>query len=259
MRTRSVLVLLLLSVALSARAGDVAKNPRVHVESAARPGVNITGRNPLAVVALYEGVFADLSAYYLSGVAAAGYGADLFSNPGAGEDYSGYDLLIVTTADNWWGGAFAAQAALFAAYMDGGGKVVIVGQDWLFGIDDDQFAIDYLGMSSRDDDLNPDDPGDLNWSGTPGGPLEGQSETLSPCFVVNHWYTDRIVPASQGLVTWSSPASTEPSEGGCIGENGLLSTVEFGCGSQSVVGDLIEWQLTTDTEAGTFSSVKALY
>ncbi len=257
---KTVLVLVgLLSLASIGLAADIAKDPLVAVEGSYAPRSDLVSRGNMAVVSLFEGVFTDVSAYYLAGLSAAGHTVDHLTDPGGTADYSAYSLLVVLSSDNWWGSAFGAEALALAAYMDGGGHVIVIGQDWLFGIDELGFAVSYLGLEGRTHDLNVNDPGDLEWTGTSGGPLDGNSGSLSVCFDANNWYTDLIEPASQGLVTWSSPMAPTPQEGGCVGERGILSTVEFSCGSYDVIGDFLTWHLTTPTAPSSFSDVKSRY
>ena len=258
---KAIIFTCVMLVASFALAADIAKNPNIHSEGTYRAGYDIihSDRAQTAVVSMYEGVFEDVSGYYLAGMAAAGHIADYHADPMGAVDYSGYELVLVSTADNWFGTDFGTEIPVLAAYMDAGGKVVIIGQDWLWGSGDYGFASSYLGMAGASEDVNGNDYGSLTWNGTAGGPLVAQGGSFVPCFTSNGWYTDAITPSNQGLVSWSSPFAPGPQEGGSIGSNGMLSTVEFACGSVDVVGHLTAWWLTTAHEESNISDLKSRY
>ncbi len=257
---KAIVFTFVMLVAGIAIAADIAKDPNVTVEGSYRPGIKLINndRATIAVLSMYEGTFLDLSAYYLDGMTAAGHVADYYPDPLGGIDYSGYDLVLVSSSDNWWGSDYSTEIPVLSSYMDAGGKCIIVGQDWLWGSGDYKFAEDYLGMSSAIEEINAMDDGPLDWTGTAGGPLEGLSGSISPCFESNLWFTDQIDATTQGLADWRSPTSPDTRSGGCVGANGMLSSIEFGCGSD-VVGKLLSWWLTTASEESNFSEVKSRY
>ena len=258
---RAIVFLGILTLASVALAADIAKDPSITIDGVYTPSTDIINadRAATAVISLYEGTFTDLSGYYINGLTNAGHTVDYFPDPMGGAPYGDYDLALVTSSDNWWGTNFALEIPALSTYMDAGGKVIIVGQDWLWGSGDYGFAIAYLGMAGAMEDVNGNDYDALTWNGTAGGPLNGQTDSYIPCFASNGWYTDTIDPASQGLAMWGSPFAPGPQEGGCVGATGLLSSVEFGCGQFDAVGYLAAWYLTTATEPASFSSVKSLY
>ncbi len=243
----------------AAMAADIAKDPAVYVEGVYTPGDDINNRGDVAVVGLYEGTFTDLSGYYLTGYSNAGYTPDLFLDPLGGVDYSSFLQVLVSTSDNWWGTDFGTEIPVLAAYMDGGGRCIVVGQDWLYGSGDYGFASTYLGMAGAVEDLNYGDEGMMDWTGTAGGPLDGLADSLLPCFEANPWFTDMVDPSAQGLAMWGTPMAPGPQEGGCAATTGMLSTVEFGCGNIDVVGNLAAWFTPTATEEASFSTLKTLY
>jgi hypothetical protein len=153
------------------------------------------------------------------------------------------------------------EQAAWRSYMDGGGLVILVGQDFVYGSGDLALLTGYFGVASVVEDLNYNDPGLMNWTGTAGGPLDGLAGSMMPCFAANPWFTDQVNPAggAAGVATWSSPLYPAGAQGGAATLYSLFSAIEFGCGSVDVVGHMTFWFQPTATENASISSIKALY
>lgn len=252
--------LALILLAVPALAVDIAKDPAVVIEGSSTVYENVMNRGDAAVVSIIDGTFSDMSAYYAAGLTAAGYAPDVIFDPLGGGDYSAYLIVICDTGDMWWYPTNGFPSADFMAYMDGGGKFAMIGQDFLYATGEYGFATAYLGMGSVIEDTNYSDAGQLDWTGTAGGALEGMSDSMLPCFASNPWFTDAVTPTSTGVCMWGSPMAPGPQEGGSATTYSLLSTVEFGCGGVDVVGAIAAYLFgSTATDATSISSVKSLY
>lgn len=252
--------LALLMMALPVFAMDIAKDPAVYVEGTQQYNENITGRGTAAVAVIYDGTFFDGSAYYVAGLGNAGLTADVYYDPAGGVDYSGYDVVVADCGDNWWYSLnYPAEINAWAAYCDGGGSVFLIGQDFLYGSADYTFPTVYCGMASAFEDVNYNDISAMTYVGSAGGPIEGLSDTMLPCFEANPWFTDDIVAATQQLCEWTTVDFGGPYGGGSCAAAGVFSVVEFACGVTDVVPGVVYWYNPTATQDKSFGEVKTLY
>lgn len=223
---------------------------------------NILGRSDYLVVSVTAGTFTDLGPAYVDALG----GADLVYDPAGtlGASIPGHHIVFVNTTDNWWGDGWdvTADEAALMAFLDGNGKLLFVGQDYIYfrgyytG-----FPQYYLGVAGVTQDLASND-WSLDWTGTLGGALVGQAQSVLTCFAANGFYTDEIVPAFQGLVMWSSPSQPTPVEGGSevIGRT-IFSTVEFACGELEPViqGIMTHLWYCSPVEAASWGRIKDMY
>ncbi len=237
---RFVLVLLALAViAAPTLAADIAKLNDVYVEGVVtnhQNNIDAENPGPALVVSIIAGTFTDLAPTYAAALGAAGETpVDLLYDPmGAWPPVGGYHYIQVTTSDLWWSGYFlASDESVLASYIDGGGCMTLVGQDYLYqrGFYTG-FPMTHLGLGSAFEDANFGDTF-IDYFGTAGGPIDGIVGSAAACFAANPYFTDDITPAVQGLVTWSS-ATWGPAEGGCVMGQAGLSTVEFGCDAANI-------------------------
>lgn len=262
---RIALVLLAAAVIVTPALGaDIAKGPNV-VEGVYTQYQNSVGnRADALVVSVIEGVFTDVGPTWVGGFVAAGYSADLVYD--AVPSLAGYQCVLVDFSDNWWLTNWSGvDESTLAAYQDGGGCVFLVGQDFLYGRPGYAgYPANYLGIAGAYEDANYNDAGLLEWFGSTGGPIDGLSGSMYPCFSANPWFTDEIYPASQGFVTWISPLYG-PAEGGSVNatKKGAFSTVEFGCGTQT--GEVVAAVMTNlcggivPTKDASWGQVKGLF
>jgi len=261
MRVAFVLVAALM-LAGSAMAADVAKGPE-YIEGTVVDYTDSYNRGDVLIVSLIDATFTDVSPVYASGFAANGHTADTVYDPaGAWPDMSGYTTCLVSTSDLWWTYDFTGDLAAAGSYIDGGGCLWLVGQDFLYAASTGgmNFAMTYLGLAGVVEDVNYGDEDPLEWFGTAGGPLDGMYAVMLPCFASNPWFTDDVTPAGQGLADWSSTLGS--GQAGCVTDfNTMFSAVEFGCDSTTindVVGALLEGVCggVIPVEEGSWGSIK---
>jgi hypothetical protein len=267
---RVVLVLLaVLLIAGTAVARDMAKNDQV-IEGVYTPHSNqMDAENPgsALVASIIAGTFTDLGPAYRSALQAAGENpVDLVYDPmGNWPALAGYNSVTVTASDLWWSGYFlASDEQVLASYLDNDGCVFVIGQDYLYQRGSlAGFPTTHLGIAGAFEDANYNDPDTMNYDGTAGGPLEGISGSMLPCFTANPWFTDEIYPLTQGLVTWDTPLYG-PAEGGSVFNKAVFSAVEFGCDDAGALNAAVAGLLSVcggvvATEDASWGQVKGLY
>lgn len=256
-----IAALAMLALAMPALAVDIAKDPNVVIEGTNFGHDDVIVRGDAAQVNLLDGIFTDLSGYWAGGLSAAGYTPDIYYDPAGGIDYSTYLIVIADCSDNWWFSMnYPMEPNAWRSYLDGGGKMVLVGQDFLYGSGDLALLTGYFGVGSVVEDVNYNDSGNMTWNGTAGGPLDGLSGSMLPCFASNPWFTDDVNPAggNDGVAIWTTPMYPN-GEAGAATMSSIFSVVEFGCGSVDVVGAMDAYMGGIATENTSMSTVKALY
>jgi hypothetical protein len=263
-----IVVALLAAFALvgSATAADIAKGPE-YFEGTPQQHTNQLLQGDALIVSIIAGIFSDQAPAYQAALAANGKAADVIYDPyGVWGDTSAYDLVLISTADNWWDTDYSADMMMAGNFLDEGKSVWIIGQDCHWGDFTgtlDAFVTTRCGAVQVIDDVN---AGDINMTilGTPGGPIGGLVDAFSACFASNDWYTDEVVPLVQGLVIWSSESASGV-EGGSVSPDGLCtySAVEFGCGN--ILNQVVEGLLTNcggiviPTHESTWGQIKNQY
>lgn len=245
MRVAFVLVAALM-LAGSAMAADVAKGPE-YIEGTVVEYTDSYSRGDVLIVNVLAATFTDLSPVYSAAFAANGKTADVVYDPaGVWPDMSGYTTCLISTSDNWWDSYdYTGDFAAAGSYVDGGGCLWVIGQDFLYssGVYGGLiFAQTYLGLAGVVEDINFGDDSPLEWFGTAGGPLDGMTSAMLPCFASNPWFTDDVTPATQGLADWATLLGS--GQGGCVTDfSTMFSVIEFGCDApmiNDVVGALLE-------------------
>jgi hypothetical protein len=262
---RLVLCLAVLALSTSAFAADVAREDDVYIEGVPGNYEDEIGRGPSLVASIIQGTFTDHGPNYVAALDAAGMPADLIYDPGGNwPPMDDYCLVLVTTSDMWWNyGPWPQEDAVLDAYMTDGGTCIVVGQDYLYsrtmGING--FPMDWLGVAGANQDPAFGDP-DLNYDGTPGGPIEGVSGYLNSvgCFADNPFFTDEIMPMMTGMGVWTSAQMPFPVEGGSSTPVSCFSTMEFACDLgtlNDIVYLLVYWLgMPTPAETTTWGAVK---
>ena len=114
-----------------------------------------------------------------------------------------YSIVVVLTGENWWSAPQnidPADETVLADYLDSGGNLLIVGQDYMYGAHPTMgacsgFPYDYLGLDHCYQDvlwgLNTADI-----SGSVGGIFEGESATIDSAnvFISNPFFPDCADP-----------------------------------------------------------------
>ncbi len=251
-------------------AADIAKDPDVIYEGTFTSYSDHYGdRANALVVSVIEGVFTDLGPVYADALTSLGYSVDLIYDPmGTWPDMSGYEFVVVDHSDDWWGTGWLVDQdeAALAAYLDSGcGGLLMVGQDYLYFRGTNMgFPMDYMGVCDYIDDVNYADESMMYWDGAAGGPLEGLSDAMLPCFEANDWFTDDITPCTAGMAIWYTDVYPGAYGGGSAEQatGGSFSCVEFGCGN--VVADVLDALIDflgggSPAEEASWSSVKAMF
>lgn len=237
---RLCVVLALLALSIPAFAADIAKND-TYVEGVPTVHENQLGRGDALVASYIQGTFTDTGVYYQAALDANGMPADIIFDPnGVWPSLGSYCLVVGVTNDMWWTYSYWAQDdAVLSAYMTAGGTCIFEGQDYIWsrpmGISG--FPATWLGVCGDNQDLNWDAL-ILNYEGEPGGPIDGLTGTITPCYAANNFFTDEVIPCEQGFELWTSDQITFPTEGSDFSEPSLF------CRSPQI-------------RAGTFNRVRA--
>lgn len=235
-------LLAVLTLVGTATAGDIAKGPVV-IEGEERDYQDQMQGGSALIISILEGTFTDLAPIYQTGFADNGVTADIIYDPFGAWDPSMYDAVLMTTSDKWWDTYdYGPDFMVASAYIDGGGCMFVVGQDFLYssgpygGLG---FLQTYFGVISVFEDVNFGDASPLQWIGLPGSVLDGLIDTVIPCFEANPWFTDDVT-ATVPIADWSGGGFA--GQAGSQTETTLFSVVEFACGT--IVGDVVGAMLT---------------
>jgi hypothetical protein len=256
-----------LALSVPAFAADVAKDEGIYIEGVPGTYTDDYGRGNALVASVIQGTFTDVGPYFRAAMDSHGLNTDIIYDPyGTWPAMDDFLAVCVSTADMWWTYDWNADEAVLSAYMAGGGKIMVCGQDYLYtrlqGIYG--FPMDWLGVCGATQDLNWDAM-TLNYDGTPGGPMDGAHYTgLTPCFASNNFFTDEIVPCATGLAWWTSEQVGFPTEGGSSTPTALFSSIAFGCLPQDYLNDVVcswlRWlDVSSPAETSTWGSVKDLF
>jgi|GEM_PF-1233190 len=166
---------------------------------------------------------------------------------------SDYPVVVVLTAENWWDAPdnfqYEDAQALIDYMEEGGGNLLIVGQDLLWGYQpgwgtpNDGLFDDYMGVASVTQDVFYDEA-TTTWTGY--GCLDGLSGTgvASSVFTAtdNLFFTDDLTPATRAeVVITGEPDYSYDFAVACDtgSTKGLFSTFELGSDSSNF-GDMIQ-------------------
>ncbi|MBU1702430.1 MAG: hypothetical protein KJ970_05095 [Candidatus Eisenbacteria bacterium] len=235
-------VFAILLLAGTAMAADMAKGPEV-VESIPQIYTDqYLSRADVLDINVLEGVFTDLSAAYVAAFTANGLATDVIYDPMGAFDPSTYQMVVYNSSEDWWTSytGYSADLGILSTYIDGGGCVMAVGQDMLWGggAPVASFVTTYCGVLDYIEDVNGGDTS-LSWTGTAGGFIDGLSGSqVSTCWTASpNYYTDDLYFVAQGVVTFTSD-TYGPAEGGSQ-DVAIFSTVEFGCEGAASLSDII--------------------
>jgi hypothetical protein len=213
--------LLVILLALAVAAPSLAGNSRLGIPDAGNePGPPPEYGAPSAVADVLVcididaniGGFADLSILYADAFVAAGATDIAF----CGVEVSGgtinfppdvtsdnYPVVVVLTSENWWSAPQnidPADEAVLAAYLDTGGNLLLVGQDYMYGAHPTMgacsgFPRDYLGLSYCYQDVIWA-PLTANISGSTGWLFSGDAFYLdsTTVFLSNEFFPDLADP-----------------------------------------------------------------
>jgi hypothetical protein len=229
--------------------------------------------------------FADPTPLYYSAFAAAG-AAQIATcaveesggtiNFPSGLTVNNYAIVVVLTSENWWSAPQnidPADEAALADYLDTGGNLLVVGQDYMYGAHPTMgacsgFPRTYLGMDYCYQDVLWG-PNTASISGCPESIFEGESATLDSAnvFLSNPFFPDCADPVPSARCGFTL---TGVSDGGVVvcHETDAFKTVwsgiELSAAAPKAFNDIIrkiyDWFLgTTPVEASSWGRIKSLY
>jgi hypothetical protein len=116
-----------------------------------------------------------------------------------------YPIVVVLTGENWWSAPQSidpADEAVLASYLDSGGNLLVVGQDYMYGAHPTMgvcsgFPRDYLGLDRCYQDVLWG-PNTANIAGSSESIFEGVSATLDSAnvFISNPFFPDCADPTA---------------------------------------------------------------
>jgi len=229
--------------------------------------------------------FADPTPLYADAFTAAG--ADIIATcqvetPGGTINFppdltaQNYPVVVVLTSDNWWStpkNIDPADESALASYLDGGGCLLFVGQDYMVGAHPAMgptsgFPRDYLGLAHCYQDVLWGETS-ATISGSPGWITEGLSMSLtaSSVFTENDFYADCADPVpdagsaffyddagQDGVVIYHDPGSFKTVWAGI--ELSAAPTPSF----HTVIDTIYNWfRGVSPVQESTWGEIKSLY
>lgn len=199
--------------------------------------------------------FGDLIPFYEAALTAAGGNVSSIDAPSGGgalPDLSTYPVLVVLTSENWWGPNFPpGDEAQAEAYLNGGGALLFVGQDYLYGAGyPDGAAYGFPAVMGAGNILQ-DQPFGADFMDILGHDIfEGYysfADALT-CFLSNPFYPDAIEPGA-GATTSFEYISPEVHNAATIMDTGtyrvIFSAIEHACDTLGVFDGMVatayEW------------------
>ena len=286
-----LVILLVLSVAVPA----MAENSRLGGPDAGTdPGPPPSYEAPSAVADVLVCIdidanpgFADLTILYADAFVAAGATDIAF----CGVEVSGgtinfppdvtadnYPVVVVLTSENWWSAPQnidPADEAVLASYLDTGGNLLLVGQDYMWGAHPGMgpcsgFPLDYLGLQTCYQDVNWAVP-TANVSGSVGWIFAGDMFFLDSAtvFLANPFFPDCAdpaptagyalhyddPPAQDGIMIYNDPGSFKSVWAG-IEISAAVPQADF----FYIIEKLYDWFIgTTPVEEATWGEIKGMF
>jgi len=187
-----------------------------------------------------------------------------------------YPIVVVLTGENWWSAPQnidAADEAVLADYLDSGGNLLIVGQDYMYGAHPTMgactgFPFDYLGLDHCDQDVLWG-PNSAHITGSTDGIFEGESVILDSAnvFISNPFFPDCADPTPSAQYGFYY---VDAARNGVVilNETEMFRTVWSGielAGAQpevlyGLIEKIYDWFVgTTPVESRSWGRIKALY
>jgi hypothetical protein len=187
-----------------------------------------------------------------------------------------YPVVVVLTSENWWSvpqNIDPVDEAALSSYLDTGGTLLIVGQDYMYGSHPTMgvctgFPRDYLGLDYCYQDVDYD-VGALDISGSPGSIFEGVTAHIDTVnvFLSNPFFPDCADPISSaasgfrydsagydGIVVCNETESFKT----------IWSGVELAGADRetfhAIIRKILDWFVgTTPVEYSSWAQIKAMY
>jgi len=158
----------------------------------------LTSKAPAPILLVDDDRWYDQRAKYEAALAGGGFHYDYWHTGAAnGEIPEGsppldvlqrYPIIVWFTAYDWYAPVTADEEAALAAYLDGGGRLFLSSQDFLYYHYDDSFSRDYLGMLAYTEDVTP-----TLAQGVPENPVGDRLGPYSLDYPFRNW-SDALLP-----------------------------------------------------------------
>ena len=187
-----------------------------------------------------------------------------------------YSIVVVLTGENWWSAPQnidPADETILADYLDSGGNLLIVGQDYMYGAHPTMgtctgFPFDYLGLDYCYQDVLWG-PNTASITGSPETIFEGESATIDSAnvFISNPLFPDCADPMPTARSGFSL---NEVAQSGVVIYNEtetfrtVWSGIELAGASpeafQSIIDKIYDWFIgTTPVENVSWGRIKSMY
>jgi hypothetical protein len=229
--------------------------------------------------------FSDPTPKYVSAFAAAGAtpiatccveesgGSINFPNDLTGNNYP---IIVVLTGENWWSrpqNIDESDELALAAYLETGGNLLVVGQDYMYGAHPAMgacsgFPRDYLGLATCYQDVTWG-PVTASITGSTGSIFDGQSAVLDSAnvFLSNPFFPDCADPMPTARAGFSYDEAMADGVVIC-NETETFRTIWSGIelagadteAFENIIAKIYDWFIgTTPVEETTWARVKSLY
>jgi len=194
----------------------------------------LTSKAPAPILLVDDDRWYDQEAKYKAALAGDGFSYDYWHTGGAnGEAPEGsppsdvlqrYPIIVWFTGYDWYAPVTADEETALAAYLDGGGRLFLSSQDFLYYHHDDPFSQDYLGVMGYTEDVTP-----TLACGVPENPIGDRLGPYSLDYPFRNW-SDALLPTPGTAVSFRDqerrPIALARQEG-AGGADGEYKTVFF--------------------------------
>ena len=158
----------------------------------------ITSKAPAPILLVDDDRWYDQEAKYKTALANDGFHYDYWHTGKPNSEGPGgsppldvlqcYPIVVWFTGYDWYAPVTADEEAGLAAYLDGGGRLFLSSQDFLYYHNDDPFSRDYLGVLAHTEDVTP-----TLACGVPENPIGDRLGPYSLDYPFRNW-SDAVVP-----------------------------------------------------------------
>ena len=163
-----------------------------------------TTKAPAPILLVDDDRWYDQEDKYRLALADAGFPYDdwrtswIYRGPGEGplalDVLQRYPIVVWFTAYDWYAPVTADEEAMLGAYLDGGGRLFLSSQDFLYYHHDDSFSLNYLGVITYTEDVTP-----TLAQGVPEDPVGDRLDPYPLSYPFRNW-SDAVVPAPGAAV-----------------------------------------------------------
>jgi len=159
----------------------------------------LTSKAPAPILLVDDDRWYDQEAKYEAALASGGFSYDYWHTESAKDEapegspppdvLQRYPVIAWFTSYDWYAPVTADEQAALAAYLDGGGRLFLSSQDFLYYNHDAPFSRDYLGVVAHTEDVTP-----TLARGVPENPIGDRLGPYSLNYPFRNW-SDAVVPA----------------------------------------------------------------